>query len=172
MTPNNMGTYPNPYQGNVYNPSTTLYPQIQQPPMLRNLTSTPQLQPSNQQPSSMIPNQIIGKVVGSQNDVFPNDVPGDGSIALFPQSDYSVIYAKQWNADGSISTIKFVPEIQNETAEQQDAGGVTMADVMNQLSNIEDLIKSQRQPRYNNQKKYKYDKDRNQKVEVAETEAI
>lgn len=165
MTPNNMGTYPNPYQGSVYNPSSTLYPQIQQPPMLRNF-STPQT--PTQPPAPMPqPSPITGRVVNSLNDVFPNDVPGDGTVALFPQSDYSVIYAKQWNTDGSISTIKYVPEVQNEATNEQQVGGVAMTDIMDQLNNIEDLVKNIRQPRYNNQnhqKKYKYDKDRNAKV--------
>ena len=34
----------------------------------------------------------------------------DGSVSLFPQSDYSAIYAKTWTKDGTIATVKFVPE--------------------------------------------------------------
>lgn len=164
MTPNNMGTYQSPYQGSVYNPSMTQYPQIQQP-MLRNFNpvqTTQTVPPAQQMPQQ---NPIVGRVVNSLNDVFPNDVPGDGTIALFPQSDYSVIYAKQWNTDGSISTIKFVPEVQTDPADVQSVSGITMDDINEKLDNIENMVKNLRQPRYNNPKKYKYDKDRNTKVE-------
>lgn len=35
----------------------------------------------------------------------------DGSISLFPLGDYSTIIAKQWNSDGTIKTLRFVPEV-------------------------------------------------------------
>lgn len=34
----------------------------------------------------------------------------DGSVSLFPQNDYSAIYAKTWTKDGTIATVKYVPE--------------------------------------------------------------
>lgn len=37
----------------------------------------------------------------------------NGSVAFFPKSDLSEIYAKQWSADGTISTMVFKP-IQND----------------------------------------------------------
>ena len=42
----------------------------------------------------------------------------DGSVSLFPQNDYSCIYAKTWTKEGTIATMKFVPE-QPQNAEQQ-----------------------------------------------------
>lgn len=50
----------------------------------------------------------------SQDSIVANDVPMNGSVAFFPKSDLSEIYAKQWSADGTISTMVFKP-IQNDS---------------------------------------------------------
>ena len=65
-----------------------------------------------QQPEQM-QQGIFGKVVQSQDSIVANDVPMNGSVAFFPKSDLSEIYAKQWSADGTISTMVFKP-IQND----------------------------------------------------------
>lgn len=65
-----------------------------------------------QQPEQM-QQGIFGKVVQSQDMIVANDVPMNGSVAFFPKSDLSEIYAKQWSADGTISTMVFKP-IQND----------------------------------------------------------
>lgn len=56
---------------------------------------------------------IFGKVVQSQDSIVANDVPMNGAVAFFPKSDLSEIYAKQWSADGTISTMVFKP-VQND----------------------------------------------------------
>ena len=61
-----------------------------------------------QQPEQM-QQGIFGKVVQSQDSIVANDVPMNGSVAFFPKSDLSEIYAKQWSADGTISTMVFKP---------------------------------------------------------------
>ena len=43
-------------------------------------------------------------------EILPQEVPMDGSVSLFPQNDYSCIYAKTWTKEGTIATMKFVPE--------------------------------------------------------------
>ena len=65
-----------------------------------------------QQPEQM-QQGIFGKVVQSQDSIVANDVPMNGSVAFFPKSDLSEIYAKQWSADGTISTMVFKP-VQND----------------------------------------------------------
>ena len=47
------------------------------------------------------------------NAIAANDVPMDGSVAIFPKNDLSEIYAKQWASDGKISTVVFKP-VQSE----------------------------------------------------------
>ena len=75
-------------------------------------------QPAITQPQQtfVAPNQIRpvnGRVVSSENDITPNDVPMDNTVSLFPTDDYSCIFAKQWTRDGKIKTTKFVP-VENE----------------------------------------------------------
>lgn len=74
-------------------------------------------QPQNSQAQTMQPilaQQIVnlsGRVVQKETDITPQEVAMDGSISLFPLADYSAIIAKQWNSDGTIKTLRFVPEV-------------------------------------------------------------
>lgn len=64
--------------------------------------------PYVQQPSRF--QFIPGRLVNNLDEITPQEVPMDGSVSLFPQQDYSAIYAKTWTKDGTIATVKFVPE--------------------------------------------------------------
>lgn len=78
-----------------------------------------------QQGQQMLPTQmpgayqqpgLIGKMVNDVSMVSPNDVPMDGNIAIFPKSDMSEIYCKQWKQDGTIQTVVYKPVLdQNQT---------------------------------------------------------
>lgn len=81
---------------------------------------------------------IPGKVVGQLNDIAPSDVPMDGSISIFPMQDESCILAKSWSTDGTIRTIKYVPEkTQKEdhqiTPDKND-------EILDRLTTIEKLL--------------------------------
>ena len=39
----------------------------------------------------------------------------DGSVAFFPKQDLTEIYAKSWNADGTIRTLTFKPVLNDKT---------------------------------------------------------
>lgn len=67
----------------------------------------------------MRPNyQVLpGRVVGNVDEITPQEVPMDGSVSLFPQSDYSCIYAKTWTKEGTIATVRYVPEQPQENGE-------------------------------------------------------
>jgi hypothetical protein len=78
-----------------------------------------QNQPLFNQQQSIQPQQqagLNGKVVQAVEQITANDVPMDGSVAVFPKQDMSEIYAKSWNADGTIRTIVYKPY----TASQPD----------------------------------------------------
>lgn len=99
----------NPYQipqANNYMPQYQTYQQAYNP--MQNIQRFQQ----QQQPEQM-QQGIFGKVVQSQDSIVANDVPMNGAVAFFPKSDLSEIYAKQWSADGTISTMVFKP-IQND----------------------------------------------------------
>ena len=71
-----------------------------------------QNQPLFNQQQSIQPQQqagLNGKVVQAVEQITANDVPMDGSVAVFPKQDMSEIYAKSWNADGTIRTIVYKP---------------------------------------------------------------
>ena len=70
-----------------------------------------QMQPVQQSQSTF----INGKIVPSVDVINANDVPMDGSVAIFPKQDMSEIYAKQWNADGTIRTVVFKPILNEQT---------------------------------------------------------
>ena len=65
-----------------------------------------------------MPAIIPGRLVANADEITPQEVPMDGSVSLFPQNDYSCIYAKTWTKEGTIATLKFVPE-QPQNTEQQ-----------------------------------------------------
>lgn len=79
-------------------------------PQNGNYVATPQTyqNPYVQQPNRF--QSIPGRLVNNLDEITPQEVPMDGSVSLFPQNDYSAIYAKTWTKDGTIATVKFVPE--------------------------------------------------------------
>lgn len=98
-----------PYsQQTMYGQYNSYYPyQYQQPRY-----DLQQNQPLFNQQQSIQPQQQVGlngKVVQAVEQITANDVPMDGSIAIFPKQDMSEIYTKSWNADGTIRTIVYKP---------------------------------------------------------------
>lgn len=70
-----------------------------------------------QRPS--VPSMLPGRQVANADEITPQEVPMDGSVSLFPQQDYSCIYAKTWTKEGTIATLKFVPEQPQAATEQK-----------------------------------------------------
>lgn len=73
-------------------------------------------QQSLQQPMPQQTTGINGRVVQAVENINANEVPMDGSMAFFPKQDLTEIYAKSWNADGTIRTLIFKP-ILNDKAD-------------------------------------------------------
>lgn len=61
------------------------------------------------QQNYMQQSQMFGRIVNSQDVINANEVPMDGSVAVFPKNDYSEIYLKSWNRNGSIDTVIYKP---------------------------------------------------------------
>lgn len=71
----------------------------------------PQMQPQVQpQFQAYQPRQIQGRTVTSPDEITVQEVPSDGSMALFPSADGSCIYGKRWESNGSISTCVYVQQ--------------------------------------------------------------
>lgn len=101
-----------------------------------------QTMPQNQQPNNRMNmpqrSAISGRIVNSDNEIMPQEIPMDGSVSLFPTADYSCVYAKCWTTNGNIQTVKFVPavEVISEAPVQEDP----YAPVMKRLNDIEGMI--------------------------------
>lgn len=122
----------------MYQPYQMQYGGFQQP----FAPSLPAQQPMQQQ--SFAPQTgIMGHMVGSHEEIKPQDVPMNGAAAYFPTQDGSVIFAKAWNPDGSITTVRYTPEIENKPDDVQTP---TLFDIVDQLNDIEDLLKADKKP--------------------------
>ena len=64
----------------------------------------------------------------------------DGSISVFPMQDNSAIFVKRWNADGTIKTIKFVPD--STISDTASTSSISLEDISQELAEIRgDLAK-------------------------------
>lgn len=91
--------FPNYTQPN-YPYSPTTYPPVQQPNVAPTTYGT-------NTPGTLAP--VRGRMVKSDTDISPSDVPMDGFASYFPAEDGSCIYVKHWDSNGKIQTMKFVP---------------------------------------------------------------
>lgn len=106
------------YMNSVYNPQG-FYPQ-----QYGNYTPYQQIQQQRFQPQEQyqaMQNQqaigLNGRIVQVVENINANEVPMDGSMAFFPKQDLSEIYVKGWNADGTIKTIVYKPQIDNKSVQ-------------------------------------------------------
>lgn len=94
----NMGFFPN---------SVPMFGQVQQPTVPSN---TMPVQQTQQQPQFAF---VQGRVVESETDIKPNEIPMDGSVTFFPKSDYSVVFGKTWTENGTIRSMRYLLEQEN-----------------------------------------------------------
>lgn len=89
--------------------------------------------------NNQAPSYIYGKMITNLQDVRLTDVPMDGSASIFPMNDFSCIYAKAWGSDGTIQTLKFVPEKPPENMSENSVPS-ELAQVMARLDDIQNLL--------------------------------
>lgn len=102
--------YQAPYQSYQY--------QIQPPYQPAGSIPTP-YQPSGGVTAPYAAKPLYGgvfKTVTSAQEIMPQDVPMDGSMALFMLADGSEVIGKQWTADGKIAETHFTPKQQDNAA--------------------------------------------------------
>lgn len=123
MQMNNQPYQNNPYGGQMpYNQGFSYNPYANMPPRF-----TPSIQPMQApqpvqpQPVMQQPVGLAGRFVQSAEQVVANDVPMDGSVAVFPKQDMSEIYAKQWSSDGTIQTVVYRPVATEDTQSKNAA---------------------------------------------------
>lgn len=98
-----MQGYPN-YQAPMYQPMYNQ--QVAQQPYLDRLSQLHAMQ-QNLQPQQFY--GLNGRVVDSFESIMANDVPMDGTFAMFPKRDMSEVCVKYWTGEGKIATLTFRP---------------------------------------------------------------
>lgn len=88
--------------------------------------------------------RVPARIINDPKEIMPNEVPMDGSVSLFPTADYSCVYAKAWNANGMIDTVKYVPE-KPETQPPVQSQDVLTA-ILARLDNIERTLNKRNKP--------------------------
>ena len=104
-------------------------------PMWPQTTYTTSAQPTSPIPTKMT--GMYGHFVNSASEITPNEVPMDGSYAIFPLHDFSKIFIKSWNTDGTISTLEFSPVGNSEKSSDASA---QMDLILEKLSKIEQQL--------------------------------
>lgn len=128
--------------GGAVDPNAALFGQVHMP---SNMMGNQGFQ--NRPAQQVRPSYIPGKMINSLQDIVPQEVPMDGSAAVFPASDLSCIYLKAWGSDGLIKTFKY---IQDPTEQGQKSPEVQFQEtILQRLDSIEELVK--KRPSYQNQ---------------------
>lgn len=130
-------TYQSPYQAYPYpwgGMATT--PQYVPPTPSTYQTMAQPQQPPQQQSTGAAP--LTGRTVRSAQEVTPQEVPMDGTLALFPLADGTAIIGKRWTPEGTISEVRFVPE----RPAKEEAAPTFEASVLDRLDAIEDNLAS------------------------------
>lgn len=85
---------------------------------------------------------IPGRVVKNPNEIRPNDVPMDGSPSYFPTDDGNYIFAKCWNSDGTIRTVRYG---RIDEAIQESEADISKA-ILDRLDRIEKALSQKKAP--------------------------
>lgn len=121
-----MPQYNGPTYG--YNPYQTYLPQSPwQGPQPYTQPQTAQLPVQQVQTQANPP--LVGHIVTANDQIPVSEVPQNGTPAYFPMQDGSSILAKSWQPDGTIATVRYIPEVQQSQPQepsQQDVQGMDM----------------------------------------------
>lgn len=97
---------------------------------------------------------LIGRVVNSEQEIRPNEVPMNGTPGIFPINGGKHILVKVWGADGTITDYRYTLEEPNAQNTPQNAG-ITLENISEQLNDLKSIINS----KYGYKPKQKYYKD-------------
>lgn len=121
----------NYYPTNFY----SSYPYMQQPVPAQYQPSQQAAMPS-QQAQPMV---LQGKMVDGEDIVKVTDVPM-GGYGVFPKADFSEVYIKSWNNNGTTSILTYKPVIKEIPKQQEENTNNILLDKMNQLEEKLDAI--------------------------------
>lgn len=99
-------------------------------------------QMGNYQPQQMTQQAptLSGRMVNNVNEISANDVPMNAPVSVFPKNDLSEIYAKSWNANGTISTVVYKPCAEPQASNEGNPTAAFTEEVIQRLEKIESAI--------------------------------
>lgn len=126
----------------AYSPQSTVpVPQINE----RIFQQQPQTPPPR-------PTYLPGRVVNSPDDIRASEIPMDGTVAVFPSSDYSYVVLKAWNSNGSIQT-EIYQHVNPNATKQEDTKFEEFKVALNErLDKLEKMLTSSPKSRSQSQK--------------------
>lgn len=135
-----------PYSMNNYPQYQQIYPQqmIQQP--MDRLAQLQAMQNQNIQQSQMqtLYSGLSGRIVEDFGVITANDVPMDGSGAVFIKRDGSEIQVRNWTANGTIATTSYMPVLEPKNEQtgilSNQAGGIKIDEVLGQISAVSSKV--------------------------------
>ena len=107
------------------------YPYMQQYPNGPMLSSQQQIMQQN--------NGLQGKIVDGEDIVRVTDVPM-GGYGIFPKADFSEIYMKIWNNNGTTNLIKYQPVLEKNKTEQIADLNASVGKIMERLDQLENRL--------------------------------
>ena len=149
------------YGGNPY------YPTYPTPTYIPNSTFMNNVQPS----------LINGRSVNSVEEITAGEVPLNGSLAVFPKSDGSMIYVKSTNGNGTIDTKCYIPapegfanDVVPGSGIPEENSNISNQDIMNAIMNLQDQMNNlqqivQKRPYKNNGKAHNNQNGSQERVE-------
>lgn len=117
------------------------YQPYYQPPTPNYMPNNNYIQPRNVGGSNM-------RVVDDFNSITANEIPMDGSCAVFLKSDNSEIQVKEWKSNGTISTTSYKPILRAKTEDVVTSSTndfsslfeAKMSDIGDRLAKIEGVL--------------------------------
>ena len=94
-----------------------------------------------QQQMPIMQNNLNGRMVESLDVARVAEVPL-GGYGIFPKADFSEIYVKSWNNNGTTNTVTFKPIIEAETVKEQvpNCSTETVEKILNKIDILENKI--------------------------------
>lgn len=110
--------------------ANSYYPTYPTPSYIPNSTFQPNVQPS----------LINGRPVDNLEEITAGEVPLNGSLALFPKRDGSMIYVKSTNGNGTIDTKCYIPAPETFVDDTPEQPSISNQDIMAGILNIQNQV--------------------------------
>lgn len=110
-------------------------------------TAYPTYMPTSTFQPNVQPSLINGRSVNNLEEITAQEVPMNGSLAVFPKKDGSIIYVKSTNGNGTIDTKKYVPAPEGfiettipDNSIETPPPAISNQDLMTAMTNIQTQI--------------------------------